>query len=45
VTETRPSTTPARWSPRLRGLVSDKEVYDIESELPGEYAELFSRVV
>ena len=29
----------------LRRLVSDKEIYDIESELPGEYASLLSGVV
>ena len=29
----------------LRKLVPDKEIYDVESELPGEYASLFSGVV
>jgi len=29
----------------LRRLVPDKEIYDVESELPGEYASLFSGVV
>ena len=29
----------------LRRIVSDNEIYDVESELPGEYASLLSGVV
>lgn len=29
----------------LRRLVPDEEIYDVESELPGDYVSLFSGVV